>query len=157
MVSAKLLPYVVYSLSGIVTALIIWIIFLEIRIKKLLGGKGKNLEQSLLDFHKELGAYREFRGDIETYLIKVEKRMAKSLRGLGTVRFNALHGTGHGGVQSFATCYLNEKGDGIVVLALAVRDRTSFFTKSIKDFTSEFELTVEEKQAVAKARQSLAL
>ena len=69
-----------------------------------------------------------------------------------TVRFNPFKGTGAGGNQSFATALLNENGDGVVLSSLYSRERVSVYAKPVQKFSSEYELSGEEKQAIKSAK-----
>ncbi len=90
-----------------------------------------------------------FKKELETYLTTVESRLKKSVQGIHTVRFNPFKGsTGSGGNQSFATAFLNELGDGVVVSSLYAREHVSIFAKPIVRGKSEFELSEEEAEAV---------
>jgi hypothetical protein len=85
----------------------------------------------------------------------VDKKLKKTISGLETVRFNPFKGTGSGGNQSFATAFLNREGNGVIVSSLYSRDHVSIFSKPIKNMTSEYELTTEEKSALQKAKESI--
>ncbi len=123
------------------------------RLNKLLKGKNaKNLEDSFESINKEYRQMKNFRDAMSSYLKSVEERLGKSVQGVETVRFNAWKGVGEGGNQSFATAFLSEKGDGVIISTLYSRDRVSLYAKPIKDFKSEKELTVEEKEALQKTQ-----
>ena len=77
------------------------------------------------------------------------------MRGVGTVRFNPFKGTGDGGHQSFATAFLDETGNGIVLSTLYIRDRVGIYAKPLKKGRSEYELTGEERKAIEEARKQL--
>jgi hypothetical protein len=94
-----------------------------------------------------------FRTDLEKYLTTVEKRLKKSVQGIHTVRFNPFKGTGGGGNQSFATAFLNEDSNGVVISSLYSREHVSVYSKPVKNGSSEFELSLEEKEAIADARK----
>jgi hypothetical protein len=69
------------------------------------------------------------------------------------VRFNPFKGTGSGGNQSFATTFLNEENNGVVISSLYSREHTSVFSKPIKNGVSEYELSDEEKESFAEAKK----
>ena len=48
-----------------------------------------------------------------------------------------------------------QKGDGVVMSTLHSRDRISIFSKPIKKFSSEFEMTKEEKSVVDTAIKNI--
>lgn len=128
----------------------------EIRLRKLLrGNKAKNLEESIALIEKDLKEMTLFKKGVTTYLEAMEKRVGKSIQGVGTVRFNPFKGDGSGGNQSFATSLINEKGDGVILSSMYSRDHVSIFAKPIKNSNSEFELTAEEKESLKMAQESV--
>jgi hypothetical protein len=147
----------VYILLVLCLILALLVIRLENRLKKMLGGKSaKNLEESVNNLHKSTEELKAFRTDSIEYLKNIEARLKRSIQGVETVRFNPFKGTGEGGNQSFSTALVNEKGDGAVISSLYSRDRVSVFSKPLKKFSSEFEMTAEEHEATKKAKESLA-
>lgn len=100
-------------------------------------------------------ALEMFRDELKEYLATVEKRLKKSVQAVHTVRFNPFKGTGSGSNQSFATVFLNEEGHGVVISSLYSREHVSVFSKPIKSASSEYELSEEEKEAIAHAHRLL--
>ncbi len=146
----------IYVLLGFIILLAIWIIYLEKRIKKLLMGKdGRSLEDSITSMKIALNDYTQFKKESIEYLKNIEARLKRSLQATETVRFNPWKGTGSGGNQSFATAFVNEKGDGVVISSLYSRERVSVFSKPLKKFHSEFEMSEEERVAVSQAKDAL--
>ncbi len=144
------------ALAVLVVALIGWVIRLEIKLKHFLVGTGaRNLEDSFIHMNKEIEDFRAFRKELELYLTNVEKRIRRSVQGVHTLRFNPFKGTGGGGNQSFATAIINEEGDGVILSSLYSREHVSIFSKPVKSHVSEFELSEEEREALAKAKHSL--
>mgnify|MGYP001562691105 CR=1 FL=1 len=144
---------VVYTLCGVIVLLVVWIGWLEHRVNRLLvGPKAANLEESLLWLREEMKTHGIFREEIEKYLTNVEGRLKGSIRGVETIRFNPFAGSGSGGNQSFATAFLNEEGNGVVISSLFARERTSVFAKPVEKYTSTFELTEEERGAIEGAK-----
>ncbi|MEK7113754.1 MAG: DUF4446 family protein, partial [Patescibacteria group bacterium] len=89
------------------------------------------------------------KANIESELATINNKLKKSIRGLETIRYNPF--PDQGGNQSFALGILNEDGDGVVISSLYSRERMSVFAKPIKNGTSEYELTGEEKEVLEKA------
>ncbi len=146
----------IYALLGLVAILSIWMIRIEVRLSKMLRGKNaKSLEDTIKTFGEEIKDLEKFRDDSIEYLKLIELRLKRSSQAVETIRFNPFKGTGSGGNQSFATAILNEKGDGVIITSLYSRDRVSVFSKPIKKFSSEFELTDEEKQVLENSRANL--
>jgi hypothetical protein len=136
----------------IIVLLIIWIIRLEIKFRRLTAGKSGNLEESITHLKDNQKEAEKFMGEMEKYLTDVEKRLQKSVQAVETVRFNAFDGVGAN--QSFATALVNQHGDGVIISSLYGRERTSVFSKPIKNHTSEHGLSDEEKLAVKKAQET---
>ncbi len=149
-----LLGLAVLSLAVIV--LIVIVILMHMKMKRfLVGVDSKNIGDSLSSVSGELGELKDFCGELEKYLASVEKRLRKSVRSVHTVRFNPWHGSGEGGNQSFATAFMNEDGDGVLISSLYSRDHVSVFGKPLKKRESAHELSEEEKKAVEEAAKGL--
>ncbi len=145
--------YLFITFIALIIFLLIWIIRLELRMKKLMRGKsGHTLENSFIDMQKDIDNLVKFRIDLEKYLKIIEKRISKSIQGVHNLNFNAFKGMDSGG-KSFATAFLNENGDGIILSSLHARDRVSIFAKQVKKFKAEIELSEEENIALTKARE----
>ena len=114
-----------------------------------------NIGESLSSVSSNVNELQAFRTELESYLATVEKRLKKSVQSVHTVRFNPFKGSGGGGNQSFATAFLTEDGDGVVVSSLYSREHVSIFSKPVKGHTSEFELSEEECEALEKAKEGL--
>jgi len=143
-------------LLSVVFVLLVWIIRLEMKLRKFLKGKdAKSLEDVIVNLEKDTSDLGKFDKEIEDYLKSVEKRLSRSIQGCATMRFNPFKGTGEGGNQSFATAMINEKGNGVIVSSLYSRERTIVFSKPLVNFKSEYELSSEEKAALSKARESM--
>ncbi len=80
-------------------------------------------------------------------------RISTSIRGCATVRYDAFADTG--GKQSFATALITESGSGVIISSIYTRARVSMYAKPIEQFTSTYELSKEEQQALSEARKSL--
>ena len=129
---------------------------MHFKMKKfLIDVDSKNIADSLTNIAGGMKDLQAFRKDMEEYLTSVEKRLKKSVQSVHTVRFNPFLGTGGGGNQSFATAFLNEAGDGVVMSSLYSREHVSVYSKPVKKFGSDHELSTEEKEAVEKARAGL--
>jgi hypothetical protein len=122
---------------------------LERRIGKLLQGRtGSSLEDLIGKNQDDIGRLFGWKGDVEGALAELDGRIKKKLHGAKTLRFNPFAGTGSGGNQSFATALLDENGDGVVLSSLYSREKVSVFAKPVKQRSSEFELTDEEREVL---------
>ncbi len=143
---------IVLTLIALLIILVGWIIRLEFRLNNLLkGGDKKSLESSIKTLLKSEAEYKTFKDDMEKYLKNVEFRLRRSIQGIETIRFNPFKGTGTGGSQSFATAFINEKGNGVVISTIYTRERVGIFSKPIKAGKSEYDLTDEEKKVIKSA------
>ncbi len=144
------------ALAILVLILIADVFCLRWKVRKLLRGKNnENLGDALKVIDKDLKEMASFKGEMEKYLLNLEKRVRRSTQSTETVRFNAFRGDSTGGYQSFATAFLNEDGDGALISSLYSRERVSVFAKPITKFNPEIELSEEEKTALAKAKEKL--
>ena len=80
---------------------------------------------------------------------RLDKEAETYIQRVGLTRFNPFNETG--GDQSFSLSLLDEKGDGFVLSCLHTRDRTRVYAKPVKKGQSQFELSLEEKKALAEA------
>lgn len=143
--------YLVYVLIAIVIVLAVLVVHLEIKMKRFLRGKNAlSLEDTLLNLARELGSLKEADNARAQHLANVETRVKRSIQGTSVHRFNPFKDVGSN--QSFATALLNEHGHGVVFSSLYSRDRTSVFSKPVRNFASEYDLTPEEQSAIDQAR-----
>lgn len=126
------------------------------RFARLALGRTGSIEESVGILSRETRELQAFRAELETYLKQAELRMRASVQGVGVVRFNPFQGEGSGGNQSFAAAFLDERLCGVVLSTLYARDRVGVYAKPIENGSSSFELTAEEKNAIEKAKQSMA-
>ncbi len=147
---------VLIVLAIITIILLIMVISMHFKMKKfLINVDAKNIADSITSVATDLRELTKFRKDMEEYLTNVENRLKKSVQSIHTIRFNPFHGAGGGGNQSFATAFLNESGNGVVISSLYSREQTSVYSKPIIKFGSEHELSTEEREAVEKAKVGL--
>ena len=145
---------------GIITliliATIIWVILLNRRMSRLLGGsKASTIEESTRLIGERLVELEKFQAETIRYMRVMEARIRRSLQTSETIRFNPFKGSGAGGNQSFATTLINENGDGVVLSSLYSRDRISVFSKPVKEFKPVYDLSEEEKEALDMATKKI--
>ncbi|MEK7575629.1 MAG: DUF4446 family protein [Patescibacteria group bacterium] len=145
--------YIYVSLSVAILLLAIWILLIELRLKKIFrGNKSKNLEEILINLNNKLEKLNISREKTEKYLETVEKRLKKSIQNVGVLRFNPFKDSGSN--QSFAIAFLDESGDGVVISSLYSREKVSIYAKPIKEFQSEYSLSKEEREAINKSKEN---
>ena len=141
----------IYIIGGISAIIILWIILIEYLLKNFFAGtKARNLEDVMINLGSQMKEINELQDRINEHLVIVDKRLNKSIRSVETVRFNPFEDAGSH--QSFAISFLNDEGDGVVMSSLYARERMSIFAKQIVKGTSEFELSIEEKDVLEKSK-----
>jgi hypothetical protein len=154
----EIIIYIIAGLLILVAGLIMWIIRIESKLKTLTRGQnGFNIESTLKSIESDLNNLFLFKEDIEKYLKKVEIRLRRSVQGVSLLGFKAFQGLDSGGHQSFATAFIDENGNGLIISTLHSRDRVNVFAKEIKQFSSTVSLTEEEKTALTQAKESCKL
>lgn len=145
-----------YIIIGVFLVFLLWNVRFEIKLRRFLSGKdSRSLEDTIVHIREGHDELHLFRKEVEQYLESVEKRLTRSIQGVETIRFNPFKGIGAGGNQSSSTAFLNESGNGVIISTLYARDRMSFFSKPIVNFSSIHELTDEEKKAIKTAQSSM--
>lgn len=120
---------------------------LELRIKRILrGDKVKDIENSLLDTFENIEELNLSKEQVEKEISQIKKELGLKIKTAKTVRFNPFNDVG--GKQSFATALLDSEGNGVVVSSLYSREKVSTFGKPILNWSSEYELTEEERNAI---------
>lgn len=143
-----------YILIATAFVLIIWLFMLHRKIATLTkGASGKSLEDIIGGLIKKSQDFEAKDKEFEKALTYLNEKVAKSVRAVGVVRFNAFGESG--GNQSFAIALCDEDGDGFILSTLCGRERTSFYVKELSKFISKTETTPEEKKAVDIAKKNL--
>jgi hypothetical protein len=139
-------------LIATIVAVFLTVFFLWRRVNFFFKGKqAASLEDHLNTLTKEVAFLRTEKENLSRDVKTLQEKARQALCGVGAVRFNAF--TDAGGNQSFAVALLDEKGDGVILSSLYAREKTSVFAKPIAGLASEYELSVEEKEALKKAKR----
>ncbi len=147
--------YIIIGIVVIIALLLYWTIRLEMKFKKLLGGKKGTLDDALDTLRKDVDYLKKYSETASGKFQAIDNKLQKTIQGNETVRFNPFKGDGSGSNQSFATALVNADGDGVVLSSMYSRDHVSVFGKPIKNSKSEYELSAEEKMALQKAQESI--
>lgn len=115
-------------------------------------GSGETLEEQLREALRSCREAEAELNELWQFCRKLEQGVAKSLRRVGFLRFNAF--SDNGSELSFALALLNNDGDGIVLCCLAGRDDCRLFAKPVVGGTSPYPLSEEEKAAIRMAGRS---
>ena len=147
--------YTTAGVAVIILLLLFWIIRLERKLRKLLGGRKGTLDDAFDNLRKEVESLKRYSENSTEKFQVIDNKLKRTISGNETVRFNPFKGTGSGSNQSFATALINSEGDGVILSSLYSRDHVSIFSKPVKRLMSEYELTSEEKMALQKAKESI--
>ena len=148
--------------GGLILSIIIClnvIFFLKItklnrRIKNMLGeSKVGTIEDTISSLKEKLREHEDLHRKKEEKLLSLDKRVKRSIQGVETLRFNPFKGHGNGGNQSFASSFIDENGDGVVISTLYSRERVGVYAKPVKEFRSEHKLSDEEEKVLARSKE----
>ena len=144
---------IISGLTILVLFALIQDFFLFKRLRRLVrGGDGKTLEGTIRNLQERTVALETRTVKTETALQNHESRLSTSVRGVAVKKFDL---GSAGGQQSFATALIDEKGSGIVVSGIHARDSVRVYAKPVAKFSSERELSEEERGAIEEAKKKL--
>ncbi len=148
--SSNYATWIALAAATLSLAALVWLAFLELRLKKLFrGSKADDLQNVLSEVQDSLKYFTEKEKEIDEFLAHLEKRVSRSAQHLGVVRFNPYDGIG--GDQSFSIAVLDEQRNGFVVSGLYGREQSRIYAKPITAGESQYRLSDEEKGAIEKA------
>jgi len=96
-----------------------------------------------------LAQFKDLKEDFQKISKELEDLKKFSIQKVGIVRFNPFKEVG--GNQSFSIALLDGNDNGIVITSLYTREGNRVYGKPIKRGQSEYLLSEEEKEAIAKA------
>ena len=115
-------------------------------------GKGDDLEENLKVYINKVEKVEKENKEIEDYCDALNKEIAKTIKKVGIVRYNAFKDTGSD--LSFALALLNENNDGVVLNGIYSREMSNIYAKPIKDGKSKYTISEQEQEAIDKAIES---
>lgn len=128
---------------------LVFAIMMHMRVRRIFRSANSTDIEKLLKLHtKTLEDFVRFQAESTNYMKSLDGRIKQKITNIATTRFNPFQGEGIGGNQSFSSVFADEKGDGVVITSMHTRERTNVFAKPLKNWSSEYELSEEEKQAV---------
>lgn len=144
---------IIYLLLSLIAVLAIWIFALEWRLNRLFrGSKVGSLENLIAEIGKTVDQIITKSKHDDLLFEDIYKRLKKTIQKVHTVRFNPF--ADQGGNHSFASTFMDEEGNGVILSGLYARDKVAVYAKPLTKFSSEHELSREEKQSIAKAKDS---
>ena len=142
----------ILSLSFLSLISISYIIFLHLKIRKILTGRdASSLEDQIVSDRKTMSELLKKNIEIDKKIEILERKSKESIRNVEMLRFNPFEEQGSN--QSFSASLINENGEGLILSSLYGRDRVRFFAKPVSLFKSSYELSVEEKTVLEKTKQ----
>jgi hypothetical protein len=139
------------ALAIIVILSLFWsIIRLHSRVSAFTGGaNGASLESTMKKLLKDHDEQIRQHAELVAFVESIDARLADSHRGFAITRYNAFEHTG--GNQSFCCAFLDERGNGMVLSSIYSRERSNVFAKPIHKFSTDLELSDEEKKVLKQA------
>lgn len=143
----NILVYTTIGLILVIITLIIWMYKLTKKIRKLSNGRNsKSLESTIIENNELSKRMKEKHDNIEQNIIQLKSDLAKTIKNISIVRFDALGDAS--GMQSFAIGLTDSYKNGVVISSMYTRDRMSVFAKEITKGESSHKLTDEERKAI---------
>ena len=124
------------------------------RYKKFLEklGSGKDIEEDLETYMYRVEKVEKQNNEILNYVKTLDEDLTRCIQKVGMVRYNAFKDTGSD--LSFTLALLDEHNDGVVLNGIYSREMSNIYAKPVKNGTSTYTMSDEEKQAVQKAMSS---
>ncbi len=117
-----------------------------------LGNKEKKKEPlDLREINNEILKLKKENKEIKEEIEKIKEKQQEAVQKVGIIRFNPFKG--EGGNQSFSIAILDNENNGFIVTALYNKEGSRVYGKEIKEGSSEYALSEEEKEAILKANQ----
>ncbi|MTI68516.1 MAG: DUF4446 family protein [Firmicutes bacterium] len=145
----------------IITCLILLIlnIISQIRISKITkkynliteGVNEASLEDMLIDHLDEVKNVKLKLNDIESFCDNLNERLKLTVQRVGFIRYNAFNDMGSD--LSFSVALLDENNNGFIISSLFGRNECNTYGKPIVNGKSSYKLSVEEIQALDRAKK----
>ncbi len=149
--------FIVASIALNLLLIILFIVYstitagLKDKYKRLVKGtNGKNIEGILVEHLEKVQAIHD---DMDQYYRRLEimdNRLSFCTQKVGIIRYNAFQDTGSD--LSYSIAMLNGNNDGVIITGIHGRTETISYAKPIKDGKSTYSLSVEELQALDRAK-----
>jgi len=115
------------------------------------GAEGADLRMSVEALLSRLEESKGRMERLEDLARRLQSTLEHSIQGVGMVRFRAFPDIG--GDQSFALALVDGNGNGAVVTALHSREGVRIYGKPLAAWTSVYNLSDEEQEAIQQARR----
>ena len=149
--------FLIIMLIGMLILLILYILN-SIKLSKLRNsyahfmkrlGKEERIDVTLNRYMDRIDEVAKNQEKLNIYCDELQKNIDVCVQKIGIVRYSAFKDTGSD--LSFTLAILDKYNDGIVLNGIYSREMSNIYAKPIKNGTSEYTLSEEEKQAIKKA------
>lgn len=149
--STALIIIIVCIVLGITTTIALVLLYrLRKKLSLFMSGKtGADLEDTLNALLERTTINEKTLLEHKAGLEYIDARVKRSLRGYSLIRYNAY--TDGGGDQSFASGFIDERGDGYILSVITNRNHTGIYAKKVVGGTAQQSLTREETEALKSA------
>ena len=114
------------------------------------GTDGKRIENILFEHIDKVETVHKCLDEIESQIDVLGNRLSFCIQKMGIIRYNAFDDTGSD--LSYSIALLDENDDGIIITGIYARTEMVSYAKPIKDGISNYSLSVEELQALERAK-----
>jgi hypothetical protein len=145
---------ILLAIVGVISIILVrlWILLNGTRRKfgQLLNeNSSQNVEELLLEHMKERQEFRKHIEQLDERVISLERKLQRSKRHLGLVRYDAFSDIG--GNQSFTLAVYDDNGDGAILSSIVGRADNKVYGKNLINGKSDHNLTDEDQQAILEA------
>lgn len=116
------------------------------------GSDGGRIENILFDHMDRVEAVHSRLDEVEKAMDLFNNRLSFCIQNIGIVRYSAFDDTGSD--LSYSIALLDDNQDGIIITGIHGRRETASYAKPIKNGLSNYNLSVEEEQALARAKDN---
>ena len=116
-------------------------------------GNGKDIEEDLETYMYRVEKVEKQNNEIANFVKTLDEDLTRCIQKVGMVRYNAFKDTGSD--LSFTLALLDEHNDGVVLNGIYSREMSNIYAKPVKNGTSTYTMSAEEKEAVQKAIDSI--
>ena len=157
MVTAEQVALIV--MGTVLAGLVGWVTYLQVRLRRISGQyarlvrgvDGKNLEEVLYQQVDEVHEALTTVHALESEGRRMRRTLEHTFQWMGMVRYNPFRNTG--GDQSFVWAIVDGQGNGVVLSSMHSRESTRLYAKPLREWTSTYALTDEEREAIDRAAQ----
>ncbi|MBS4030423.1 MAG: DUF4446 family protein [Clostridiales bacterium] len=117
------------------------------------GRDGASLEDRVTEICVHMDSVEAEVAENRLRLKEIAAVLNTATRGIGVVRFNAFQDTGSD--LSFSVAFLDAHKNGLVLSSIYGREESRTYAKPVKDGQSQYQLSIEEREAIQRAADSL--